>query len=148
MVSKTELYQQHEDLRNETNLELQKCFHGIRIFTRHVGHFYKKRHNKKAGTVDYLRMKINSNGMCDDWAVLPCAYGPSLHSNVIIPVHIEIETKSGDAVLNPDQTNWRDCCLHMRWFWFMNRGHEKLIQEIKTELQKRNLTPWIPTKEF
>lgn len=140
LENKISKYEQHENLRSETKLLLQKNFNSISIFTRHIGLFYKKRELKTA--VHYVPIKIEKKGRCDDWAVLPCV-SSYYNSGAVFPIHIEIETKSGNAVLNPDQMQWRDKCFNKHWFWVLNRDPELCVYEVKKLLESRNLKPWV-----
>lgn len=112
-------YQQHQNLLNNTTLYLQKKFPMARFFSRHVGQFYSKRifHAIKgihsieglkqwlfAMKAKYL-VTINKPGMSDQYMILPVKI-----KNKMIPVHIEIEYKSGKGKLEPEQLDWKRKC--------------------------------------
>jgi len=145
MNARTDKYAQHENLRNQTKPLVQKAFRSISLYTRHVGQFYIRRIIDGGAAVDYIPIKIEKKGRCDDWFVLPCTF---IHyPNIVLPIHGEIETKTGNSVLSPDQIIWRDKCLRKGILWFENRDSKILIQNINLELQKRGLVPWTILKK-
>lgn len=131
-MNRQDKYAAHELLRNETRLALQKAFPSISIYTRHIGMFYIRRISK--GAIFYNPIQIEKKGRCDDWFVLPCQI-----NNFVFPIHGEMETKSGNAVLNHDQIKWRDKCFRKGILWFENRNAQETINNINKELNKRGL---------
>ena len=139
-MTRTDKYAQHETLRAESKPLFQKAFPSISLYTRHVGKFYIRRIMAGGSAINYTPIKIEKKGRCDDWFVLPCCF--INHPNIILPIHGEIETKSGKSVLSPDQIKWRDKCLRKGIFWFENRDPYITIQNIEMELSKRGLFVW------
>ena len=146
-MTRTDKYAQHETLRAKSKPLFQKAFRSMSLYTRHVGNFYIRRILAGGSAVNYTPIKIEKKGRCDDWFVLPCKLAfhasiPDNYYNIILPIHGEIETKTGKAVLSPDQIKWRDKCFRKGILWFENRDPQTTINNINAELQKRGLVPW------
>ena len=119
-------YQKHQFAIREMRLALMKAFpNSIRIFDRHVGLFF---------TVHGHPIKINKKGMCDNWAVLTC-----LSKKKVLPIHIEIETKTGDPRLTHSQIRWKNFCQTIGVWHFLNKNDGKLVDDIKSQLIKSSL---------
>ena len=114
-------YQNHQNQLNKTTLHCQKVFPAFRFFDRHVGMFYSKRvfdGIRKIHTIAHFKnwvytigkfiIRINKPGMSDQYIIAPIEI-----NGKIIPVHIEMETKTGKAVLSNDQIKWRKFCKMM-----------------------------------
>ena len=146
MVSKYDRTKAHEDLRELTGKHLQAHYKSIRIFDRYSGLFYKRRVVKNSA-IHYSPIKIGGIGRCDDWAVLPCYFqsmGMPQNIEQLIPVHIEIETKTGEAVLSPDQIAWKNFCNMMGWIHIENRDPMITMLAISNALTTKGLAPWMP----
>ncbi len=123
-------YFQHQELVKKTKVFLCKSFpKGLRIFDRHVGMFYKKRINNNV--IDYLPISINRKGMSDNWAVVFCYY--TQRPDLVFPIHLEIETKTGKGKLNPDQILWKEFCQNFGIWFFENRDEANLKAEIEAK---------------
>ena len=121
-------YEQHQFKIREMKLALTYAFaDSIRIFDRHVGLFY---------TVRNVPVKINKKGMCDNWAILTC-FVPCIQ--IVVPIHLEIETKTGSGALSKTQKEWRDFCRTIGVWHFVNKNNEILIDEIRATLIKHSL---------
>ena len=122
-------YAQHQKKVDSMRLAIcQKFGRSIRTFPRHVGLFYRKNGSP---------IKINRSGMCDTWGILVCRKAP--FGDMKIPVHLEIETKTGSGQLSKAQREWRDFCHTVGVWHFVHRDNEKLIDEIKAKAVKCNL---------
>jgi hypothetical protein len=114
-------YFEHQELIKKTKiLACQVWPQNIRLFDRHVGLFYKKRINK--GILNYSPIQINRKGMADVWGVFT-------HKG--IPIHLELEFKTGNATLNADQLIWKQFCHDMNWLWFEVRNEQFFIKELE-----------------
>lgn len=121
-------YFNHQELVKRTKLNFTKTFKSAaRVFDRHVGLFYKKR--TKGGLIDYSPIQINRKGMADNWGVIICYMRSDIYKNKL-PIHFEVETKTGKGKLNPDQIIWRDFCNNFGIWWFENRDEDELVKEI------------------
>lgn len=140
-------YQNHQNQLNKTTLYLQKKFPDFRFFSRHVGKFYSSRvfHAiKDIHSIEGLKqwlfamkgkylISINKPGMSDQYIIAPIEI-----NGKIIPVHIEVETKTGKARLNPDQVKWKKICglMNVKFIEARNESEaEKEIQEYIDYLQ-------------
>ena len=132
-------YQQHQNLLNETTLYLQRKFPSFRFYDRHVGLFYSSRifHAIKAiNSIEGLKqwlfaakskymVKINKPGMCDKYVIAPINI-----NGRIVPVHIEMEFKSGSGKLSKDQIEWKRKCENMSVEFIEVRDKEQAEKEI------------------
>ena len=108
--------------------------YSMRIFDRHVGLFQ---------TIRGTPIKINKKGMCDNWGILTC-FVP--HSDIPVPIHLEIETKTGKGTLGGAQKDWRKFCLTMGVWHFVYRSNKMIVDEIKDRAEKCSLR--IANNEF
>jgi len=131
-------YFAHQELIKRTKLLLTKTYpKRLRIFDRHVGLFYKKRTDNNI--INYSPIKINKKGMCDCWGVMavPCEFR---RGNLInLPIHLEMEFKTGNAKLSEEQKNWRDFCNSMGWLWFEVRDENQFMLNLNTRFYKMGL---------
>lgn len=102
-------YKEHQNLIKRFKLAFPKEIPKMRVFDRHVGLLYTKR-----GTP----MMINKKGMSD-------LYG------IVNGIHIEIEAKTGKAVLSKEQKNWKKFCENFNIPFFLMRDEHETIKEIK-----------------
>jgi len=109
-------YKEHQNLVKKFKLEFPKHIPNMRVFDRHVGLLYTKR-----GTP----MQINKKGMSD-------LYGIITVNNIAI--HIEIEAKTGKAVLSKEQKQWKKFCENFNIPFFLMRDEYETIKEIKNFL--------------
>ena len=93
-------------------MHLQKSIPNIRLFERHVGQFFT--HNNRP-------IKINRAGMSDLYGLLNV--NGSLH-------HIEIEIKTGNAVLSKDQKIWKNFIESFNGLYIVGRDVSEIEQEI------------------
>jgi hypothetical protein len=122
-------YHEHQDLIKNTKLFLTQMFpKNLRLFDRTVGLFYAKRFSK--GIIDYTPIQINRAGMADNYGVVICHTFTDKEKRFPLPIHFEVESKTGNAVLSEDQKNWRDFCFNFNIWWFENRNKYKLINDI------------------
>ena len=132
-------YFQHQELIKRTKLLTTKVFvNSLRIFDRHIGMFFKRRIDKDM--VNYTPVKINRKGMADNWGVIICYSNFDICKKFKIPIHFEVESKTGKAILNKDQIIWKDFCESLGIWWFENRDENKLIKDIIEKASSCNLT--------
>jgi len=105
-------YKNHQNLIKRFKLEYPKTIPNLRIFERHVGLFFTKR-----GTP----IQINKKGMAD-------LYG------IVNGIHIELEVKTGNAVLSKHQKVWKKFCENFNIPFFLMRDEHETIKEIKDYL--------------
>lgn len=128
----SDLYFNHQELIKRTKLLATTEFpQQLRLFDRHVGLFYKKRVN--GGLVDYSPIQINRKGMADVWGVYCFSF-----NGAMVPLHIELEFKTGTGKLKPDQKVWKSFCESMGWLYFLVRDENIFIEEFKNELVNRS----------
>lgn len=132
-------YFKHQESIKNTKLKITKRFpKSCRLFSRPIGVFYKKRVD--GGVIDYTPITIGRKGQCDEWGVIGARVTTDIYKNSpIIPVHIELEFKTGSGKLNPDQENWRDFCLMMGWVWILVREETDVIKEIENAVRGKGL---------
>lgn len=109
-------YREHQNILKEFKVEACKAFDNIYFFDRHVGVFYTKN-----GTP----ISINKKGMADCYAILnknEKAY------------HIEIEVKSGKAVLSKEQKLWRAFCQRNSVIYIELREVKVGIEELREKI--------------
>lgn len=109
-------YKQHQIALKKIKLETQNAIPEVRLFDRHVGLFFRD---------NLTPVKINKPGMADIWGILKTFRGL---------LHIEIEVKTGDAVLKKDQKIWKEFILSMGGIYIEARNSEDAINRIKKEL--------------
>lgn len=127
-------YKNHQVLIHKTKICLCRRFKGIRIFDRHVGLFYSRKNviTAKGNQASiYSPVKVNKKGMADNWAVLPLKL-----LETICPVHIEIETKTGKAMLSKDQKIWKSFCETHGWWYILNRDVDETIDVIGKKINQ------------
>jgi len=132
-------YFAHQELVKRTKVLATKTFkNSMRMFDRHVGLFYKKRTG--GGLIDYTPIQINRKGMSDNWGVLICyfEFGNGVR-NGPLPIHFEIETKTGTGKLTPDQIIWKDFCESFGIWFFENRDENKLIKDMVSKAASMGL---------
>jgi len=137
-------YNAHQNQLNKTTLYLQKKFPEARFFSRHVGKFYSSRifssiyeihtmNDLKTWLVSIKNkflISINKPGMPDQYAIFPVnIYGK------IIPVHIEIETKTGNSRLSESQKKWKAVYERMGVKYVISRNHIDAERQIKEYLE-------------
>lgn len=105
-------YAAHQILLNEQVFAAQKEYPNARFYPRHTGVFFTRN-----GTP----ITINRPGMSDYWAWFPV--NGFTH-------HIEIEAKSGSAVLSKEQKKWRAHCERMNIQFFLVTSENTLIQQM------------------
>ena len=131
-------YFAHQESVKKMSLKFPKVFGMFgRIIDRHVGVFYKKRVNK--GIIDYTPISINRKGMSDNYGILICYHVTDTNRAFKIPVHFEIETKTGKAKLSEFQITWRDFCNNMGIWWFLNSDNNDVFAEMVTKANSCNL---------
>lgn len=131
-------YFNHQELIKKNKLLLTKQMpKSLRLFDRPIGLFFKKR--TTGGCIDYTPIKIGKNGQCDLWGVVSCYIWINGQEKSIIPVHVEIEVKTGKGELNPDQIIWRDFCLTMGWVHIVAREETDVAREILMRVNKMGL---------
>lgn len=134
-------YEAHQERIKKVGLLITENFPmSFRWFARPVGQFHAKRIDK--GIINYIPYFMGKVGQCDNWGVMKC-YFPG-NPNLIFPIHIEMETKTGTGKLNPDQIIWRDFCHYMGWLWFEIRDEETFIRELKNKITSMGLV-WTTT---
>lgn len=111
-------YKEHQNLIKEFKLKAATQIPFARFFERHVGLFYNARG---------LPVKINKKGMAD-------IYGIVTVNNMAL--HIEIECKTGNAVLSKEQRIWRKFCELKCIPYFILRNVDETIDEIKKIVYK------------
>lgn len=107
-------YKEHQNLIKRFKLLITKEIPKLRVFNRHVGLLYTKR-----GTP----MQINKKGMSD-------LYGIITVDNRAL--HIEIEAKTGKAVLSKEQKVWKKFCENFNIPFFLMRDEKETVKEIKS----------------
>lgn len=130
-------YEKHQALVQATHLLITKNYpHSVRLFKRQVGLFYAKRIN--GGVIDYTPIQIGKKGQADDYGVATCMVR-ALKPSPLIPVHFELEFKTGDGQLNPDQVIWKDFALSMGWIYLLVRENTDVIRELEREIAKKEM---------
>ena len=118
-------YKAHQKRIAKMKLDLCRAFpRSIRIFDRPVGLFQRSGRYIKVGVA----------GMCDNWAVLTCTTGENT-----IPVHLEIETKTGNAVLSGKQKEWAEWCRTVGVWHFIQRDDTNLQKKVLERMKKEAL---------
>jgi len=131
-------YFAHQELVKKTKVLVSDVLrNSARMFDRHVGLFYKKRVND--GMIEYTPIQINRAGMADNWGVIICFHYLDNERRHKIPVHFEVETKTGSGTLTDDQINWRDFNINFGVWWFENRDENILMEQIKTKAKTSGL---------
>lgn len=115
-------YKAHQDLIGRFKLLTTKNMPEFRVFDRIVGQFLTLR-----GT----RIIIGNKGACDQYGV----YSLSV-SDLIVPIHFELESKSGNAKLEPDQIIWQKFCKKRSIPHIIMRDEHQAINEIKSYIYK------------
>lgn len=100
----------------------------LRLFSRVTGLLYARRVIK--GIISYLRIRVSINGQCDVYGT----YFLKL-KNITLPLCVELEFKTGKAVLNPDQKIWRDYCLKNGILWFEVRDKYEFLNQLKEKIR-------------
>lgn len=122
-------YFNHQELIKRTKLKFTQVFRmSARLYDRHVGLFYKKRVNN--GMIDYLPIQINRKGQADNWGVLICFHATDEGRRYRLPIHFEVETKTGKGKLTDDQKENKEKCENLGIWWFENRDEMQLINDI------------------
>lgn len=122
-------YFKHQELVKRTKVLATKTFpQNLRLFDRHVGLFYKKR--VTGGNIEYLPIQINRKGMADVYGV----FSLETRTGFKLPLHVELEFKTGSGKLTQDQETWRDFCRAMGWAWYLVRDEKVFIEEIKRDI--------------
>jgi hypothetical protein len=116
----TNQYFNHQELIKRFKLLAMKEIPNLRIFDRTVGLFYAKRIN--GGIINYVPMKINSNGMADAYGLLKTQSGV---------IHLEFEFKTGKAVQTKEQKNWENFIVGMNGFFLVVRDEGQAVKQIK-----------------
>lgn len=150
MESKKGKYQQHQNALNKIKTYCQKKFPEIRFFNRHVGLFYSQRFFyslRQAETFSDLKellkskgkylVKINSKGMSDLYFIYPLKIG-----NLTIPVHGEIEIKTGDAIQNIDQVKWQNFCKGLGISYIVGKDPHQVYLDIKKIIDNYEINLW------
>lgn len=140
-------YSNHQNKLNSITLYLQKKFPDARFFSRHVGKFYSQRIFYRIKNIQsfydlkqfvfsmksqYL-VSINKPGMSDQYVIFPI-----IINGKKVPVHIEIETKTGTGRLTADQIRWKSICKMMNVKFIESRDElvvEKEMNEYRRWLQ-------------
>jgi hypothetical protein len=113
-------YFNHQQLIKRFKLLAMKEIPNLRVFDRTVGLFYAKRINN--GIINYVPVKINSNGMADAYGLL------KTNSGII---HLEFEFKTGKAVQTEDQKNWEKFIINMNGYFLVVRDEKQAVNQIK-----------------
>jgi hypothetical protein len=116
----TNQYFNHQELIKRFKLLAMKQIPGLRIFDRTVGLFYAKRINN--GIINYVPIKINSNGMADAYGLLKTQSGI---------IHLEFEFKTGKATQTKEQKNWEAFVKNMNGFFLVVRDENQAVTQIK-----------------
>jgi len=138
-------YLQHQNHLNTTTLKLQKRFPNARFYSRHVGKFYNQRifdSLRKINSFEELRqwlfatknkflISINKPGMSDQYAIFPTEI-----NGIIIPIHIEIESKTFSGKLSASQKAWEFICKKNHIPYFVSRNDNNVGDEIEAYLIK------------
>lgn len=123
-------YKAHQILLKKNTLAVQQAFPSrVRIFDRHVGKFLPLAFIKNVLAGKWrinewgkFIISINQKGMADQYLLLKTKHGL---------LHIEIETKSGKAVQNPDQKNWEEFINMFGGCYILARCPEDIINIIQ-----------------
>lgn len=110
-------YKAHQDLIKRFNLLATKTLPEFRLFARHVGKFLTPR-----GTP----ISINSKGMCDQYGIFTLPL-----FDFHIPIHFEIEYKTGNAKLTIEQREWRGFCITRTIPHIVIRDENQGVKDIK-----------------
>lgn len=110
---------EHQKLLQETFLYFQKMFPKGRIFKRQQGLFLNLRGMKTV---------VGIPGQGDAYAILPI----NVFDNIFL-LHIEIEFKTGNAVLSKEQKIWNSLIESLGGLYIVVRKPE----DIGTEIQKK-----------
>lgn len=127
-------YHEHQTLIAKFKVVCQKEIEGSRCFDRHVGKFIVIRFLKDmiAGVCTLRDSKkyyiqINKAGMADLYVLVPTKNGL---------IHIEVEAKTGKAVLSKYQIIWRKFIVErMGGIYIILRDEYDAVEEIKKELE-------------
>lgn len=129
-------YFAHQELIKKNKLLLTKQFpKALRIFDRTIGLFYRRQAG--GGIVDYVPIKIGKNGQCDVYGALTCYHWQLAH--IKIPVHVEMEFKTGKGELTPDQLVWKQFCESMGWVYILVREETNVAAEITKAINNMGL---------
>ena len=82
------------------------------------------------GVRNKFRIKINKPGMADQYAIFTIEINGKK-----VPVHIEIETKSGKARLSKDQLWWQGICKMIHVKYIVSRDKYETENEIREYLE-------------
>lgn len=140
-------YQQHQNKLNTIVLHLQKKFPAAKFYNRHVGLFYSMRIMSAVKSVKTISdfksfmfsaknkylVSINKAGMSDVYMIIPINV-----NGKILPIHLELEIKTGCGKLSKDQLRWKKICGLMHVKFIEARCEldvEKEINEYIKELQ-------------
>lgn len=128
----TNYYQEHQNLIGRFKILAQEEIKDIRIFDRHVGKFVLMRFIQdmikgRCQFSDWRRyiIAINKVGMADCYALVPTKVGL---------IHVELEFKTGKAVLSKAQKNWRRFILSMNGIHVTVRNENEAVSELKGKL--------------
>lgn len=131
----------HQALTKATKFRITKEFpRTFRLFDRTVGVFYAKRVN--GNVIDYQHVTIGKRGQCDQWGVISCGIKAWGNESPILPIHVELEMKTGSGKLNEDQETWKAFCIQMGWLWFQVREDTDVVKEIKDKIESMGLFIW------
>lgn len=137
-------YFAHQELIKQTKLTITKrLFASVRLFDRTIGLFYRKRTN--GGIIDYTPIKIGKNGQCDTYGAVKCFYWVNHgQRSPFIPVHIELEFKTGKGQLTEEQVTWKEFCESMGWIHIIVREDTDIVSEIYKRINALGLWVWEP----
>jgi hypothetical protein len=117
-VKKKGSYKEHQEIMERTSLITQAVWPKSFFCERHVGAFLTLRGN---------RIQIGKPGQADSYLLLPCVIYSYAKTPTYFHIHIEIEFKSGAAVLSYDQRNWRREILERGGLYITIRKPEDII---------------------
>lgn len=139
-------YAEHQQILGRAILRFSEVFPDGHIFTRHTGKFvkisfveaikaaYPDLHKIMAIVRTYKQhlIAISIPGQADSYIMLPLKI-----NDTILTVHIEVEVKSGDAVLSPEQVKWKNAVEACGGLYILVRDPEDIVTAIKAKW------PWI-----
>ena len=117
--------EEHQRLLHECMLAVSKHFHNARMFKRIVGNFLLPKTHE--------RISVNKKGMPDAYIIFFLQY----------PIHIEVEIKTGNAVLSKNQKLFKKFIEDNEGIYIVCRSVEQLIEALKEikERVKSNILP-------
>lgn len=124
--------QEHQKILQLGMLDFQKAFPKGRIFTRITGKFVLIRFiaaviEGKARLSDWDKnlISVSIPGQCDAWGWFPLTV-----NGITLLIHIEVECKSGNAVLNTEQKKWKNQFESMGGLYILLRKPEDIRTSI------------------